>query len=213
RVDDPRIEVIEAPAPLSAGAARNLGREHAGDAGALLFLDADCALEPGGARLLHAELIERHLACVSARVLRDGCGIVARVRHALEFKEAEGRASPRPPHLPPSTTMLCRAVAFDRVGGFPDMWPGEDLVFMHRLRAGGMRAELSRLVQTRHRHPPGVGAMLAHQYRLGATAARARAMTGMHGAVFVRRRWLVPLLAPARLVRILAWYARTDPAQ
>lgn len=208
---DPRIEVIRASSPLSAGAARNLGRT-ATNAALLLFVDADCWLESGGARALHRELESRSLDAVSACVRRDGGGAVARVRHALEFKEAEGRRAAPAHWLPPSTTMLCRASAFDAAGGFPDMFPGEDLVLSHRLRTLGHHVERSDGVSTWHQHPPGLVTMLRHQYRLGSTAAAARATSSMHGSLFVRFPLLAPLLLPARLMRVVRWYAAHDPA-
>jgi len=206
---DPRIEVVAGPAALSAGAARNVGRDHAGDADFLLFIDADCSLDAGGVAALQRELCGRGLASISARVVCDGNGVVARARHLLEFKEAEGRHAAPPAWLPPSTTMLCRAEVFDRAGGFPDMWPGEDLVLMHRLQRLGCRVGLSARVRTHHRHPAGFAEMLAHQHRLGLTSAAARRMTSVSGAVFVRYRWLAPLLLPARLLRIAAWQLRS----
>lgn len=206
-----RVEVVAAPQPLSAGAARNLGRRHAGvDADLLLFVDADCVLEDGGARALASELDHRAAAAVCARVRRRGRGAVSWLRHALEFKEAEGRLAAPAAWLPPSTTLLCRAAAFDRVDGFPDLWPGEDLVFAHRLRSLGAAVVLSERVETRHLHPDGFVEMLAHQRRLGRTAAVARSLTGMQGSLLLRHRWLIPALLPARLLRALAWFARTS---
>lgn len=206
-----RVEVVAAPVPLSAGAARNLGRCRAGqDADLLLFVDADCVLERGGAAALASELERRAVAAVSARVRSRGGGVVAWLRHALEFKEAEGRLPAPAAWLPPSTTMLCRAAAFDRAGGFPDLWPGEDLVLAHRLRSLGEQIVLSDAVETHHLHPDGFIEMLAHQRRLGRTAAVARSLTGMPGVAFVRRPWLVPLLLPARLARALSWFARSS---
>ncbi|MBI5504794.1 MAG: glycosyltransferase family 2 protein [Deltaproteobacteria bacterium] len=207
----PRVELVAAPSALSAGAARNLGRLRAGQgADRLLFVDADCVLERGGAAALARELERRRVAAVSARVRRRGGGVVAWLRHALEFKEAEGRLPAPAAWLPPSTSMMCRAAAFDRAGGFPDLWPGEDLVFAHRLRSLGEKIVLSDAVETHHLHPGGFIGMLAHQRRLGHTAAVARSLTGMEGVTFVRHRWLVPLLAPARLVRALSWFARSS---
>ncbi len=206
----PEVEVVTAPSPISAGAARNLGRRAADSAELLLFVDADCVLERGGAAALAAELERRSAAAVAARVRRRGGGVVAWLRHALEFKEAEGRLAAPAAWLPPSTTMLCRAAAFDRAGGFPDLWPGEDLVFAHRLRSLGERIVLSDAVETHHVHPDGFGEMLAHQRRLGRTAAVARSLTGMQGVAFVHRPWLVPLLAPARVARAVLWFARSS---
>ena len=203
---DCRVELALAAKPLSAGAARNLGRRLAGDAELLLFVDADCRLESGGAARLADEKVRRSAAAVSARVLGEG-GIVARVRHLLEFKEAASARPAPPAWLPTTTTMLVSASAFDRVGGFADLWPGEDLVFAQALRDAGETVLRSDVVVTRHRHPRGVFEMLRHQRRLGFTAARARLLSPMPGSSFAARPWLAPTLLPARLVRLLRWQA------
>jgi GT2 family glycosyltransferase len=227
---DPRVGVVLGEAPMTAGAARNLGRQAAGaltsrgipqqkgdaagplaSSGAaadttalLLFIDADCMLAPGGATRLASELDERGASAISARVVGEG-GAVARVRHILEFKEAASRREPPAEWLPPSTTLLCRAEAFDRAGGFPDLWPGEDLVFCKRLRDLGDVVVRSTRVESLHRHPPGVAEMLRHQHRLGRTAALARRMASMHGERFTRSRALALLLLPGRSLRIARW--------
>jgi len=222
---DPRVHLLAADRPLSAGAARNAGRAFAGRTPSiapgsaepgegrrhsgllLLFIDADCRLEKGGAARLGAELAGSGAAAVSARVLGEG-GLVARSRHILEFKEAASARMPPPSWLPPSTTMMCRAEAFDRAGGFPDLWPGEDLVFSQVLRDLGEPVLRSEGVVTTHRHPGGIAEMLRHQYRLGRTAALARRARPMPGAFFANRPWLAMLLLPGRVVRITAWQAR-----
>jgi hypothetical protein len=210
---DARVELVLAETPLTAGAARNLGRRRAQAlAGALpshsepplLFIDADCALERGGAAALARDLAGHATAAVGARILGEG-GVVARVRHMLEFKEAASlREAPRE-WLPPSTTMLCRAQAFDRAGGFPDLWPGEDLVFAKRLREQGEGVVRSAGVRSRHLHPAGIGEMLRHQHRLGRTASIARRMAPMHGDAFAKSRALAVLLLPGRALRLARW--------
>ncbi len=205
---DPCVEVVLLAEPASAGRARNEGVARAGGgAGLVLFLDADCRLEAGGARRLAVELDRRGAAALSARVLGSR-GAVARCRHLLEFKEAASHRAPPPGWLPPSTAMLCRREAFERAGGFPDLWPGEDLVFSQALRDLGERVERSTHVTVLHQHPDGVPGMLRHQLRLGRTAAIARRLRAMPGSAIARRAWLVPLLLPARLLRLAAWQAR-----
>ena len=231
---DGRVELLAFPAPLSAGAARNAGRAaiatgaagsrpmETGAAGSrpmetgaaaplLLFIDADCSLEAGGAARLAGELARRGAAAVCARVLTGG-GAVARTRHILEFKEAASRRAAPRNWLPPSTAMMCRADAFDGAGGFPDLWPGEDLVFSQALRDLGELVQRSDEVAVVHRHPRGVGEMLRHQRRLGLTAAIARRSRRMPGSAFARNRWRAALLLPARGVRIAAWQAREGGA-
>lgn len=212
---DPRVELVTAPRRLTAGAARNAGREAlrrsrhddlAPPPDCLLFVDADCRLEAGGAWRLEAEMARRGAAAVSARVL-GGRRIVDRVRHILEFKEAASRRPPPPHWLPPSTTMLCRADAFDEAGGFPDLWPGEDLVFSHSVRDAGGLAVRSDEVSCFHDHPAGLRTMGRHQFRLGFTAAVARRCVRMPGSGLARRPWRAALLLPGRSLRILAWQA------
>ncbi|MFN2427889.1 MAG: glycosyltransferase [Candidatus Binatia bacterium] len=227
---DRRVHLVKSPEPLSAGAARNAGRRFLAAAnfpvnpgqvrisaeirtcpgltgGLLLFVDADCRLETGGAARLAAELLGSGAAAVSARVAGHG-GAVARTRHILEFKEAASRRRPPSAWLPPTTTMMCRTAAFDRVGGFRDMWPGEDLIFSQSLRDLGEEVRRSDGVVTEHLHPRGTGEMLRHQYRLGYTAALARRATLMPGSRIARLPLLAPLLLPARIARIAAWQAR-----
>jgi glycosyltransferase involved in cell wall biosynthesis len=201
---DERVELVAGESPMTAGAARNLGRTRAGNTRLLLFVDADCALEAGGAARLAAELERRGAAAIGARILGEG-GWAARARHILEFKEAASLREPPAEWLPPSTTLLCRADAVDRAGGFPDLWPGEDLVFTKRLRDLGQAVVRSRMVSSRHRHPSGWIEMLRHQHRLGRTAAIARRMASMHGERFARSRALALLLLPGRTFRIARW--------
>lgn len=204
---DPRVQLVAAPAPMTAGAARNAGCRAADAATELfLFLDSDCRLEAGGARRLAGELERRGAAAISARVLGDPA-LVARARHILEFKEAASRRPPPPAWLPPSTAMLCRRDAFERAGGFPDLWPGEDLVFSQALRDQGGLVLRSDDVVVLHRHPRGVLEMMRHQKRLGSTAAVARLARAMPGSDFTRSPWLAMLLMPARTIRIAAWQA------
>lgn len=214
---DPGVELVIGARPQTAGAARNLGRLVAGQLPAaaapadeacelLLFIDADCRLELLGAQRLAAELQQRGLCAATARIVGSR-GLVARVRHILEFKEA---ASVRPAParwLPPSTVMLCRADAFDRSGGFVDLWPGEDLVFAQTLRDVGGRLRRSDEVVAVHQHPAGTFEMLRHQFRLGRSSAVARRLRSMPGSAWTRSPWLALLLLPGRALRIAIWQA------
>ena len=204
----PRVEVVVSCRRLSAGLARNLGAQivfgRNPEEDLVLFVDADCAPAPGAVARMMERLAEGGDA-VSARLLRDGGGVVAWLRHALEFKEAEaGHAL----WFVPSATLLCRRRAFEKAGGFPDMWPGEDLVFCHRLHRAGSRVAIAANARSLHLHPRSWLALFRHQFRLGATSASARLQTGMPGSWFARRPLLSPLLFAGRAVRGLCWYAR-----
>jgi len=137
---DARVELVLAPHDRTAGRARcdgyaaaRLSMSAACEETNVLFVDADCRLENGGARRLATAMNASGAAAVTPRIAREG-GLVARARHILEFKEAASRRPAPAAWLPPSTVMLCRGAAFERAGGFPDLWPGEDLVFTQKLR-------------------------------------------------------------------------------
>ena len=223
------VELVELDRRASAGRARCLGRASAGcsatpsgsrggaapDAGGLLlFLDADCALAPGAAAAMIEALEGGGLDAVGASIQGEGGGAVGWLRHLLEFKDFEPGVPVRTPAFVPSAALLVRARAFDLAGGFPDMWPGEDLVFCSRLLAGGGRLGRTDRAVATHLHPGGLAAYVAHQYRLGTTSARARTMTAaMRGRAFAEHRWLTPLLFFGRAGRAAAWLVRFRPRE
>ncbi len=206
------VEVIASPVRLSAGRARNVGRRNAVGDDLLLFVDADCRLDSGAVGRLIEELDTAEVDAVAARLISEQTSAVAWLRHLLEFKDYEPGASRPLVWMAPSAVLLCRAEAFDRAGGCPDMWPGEDLVFCHRLARRGGRVGLSASVVARHCHPPGWKTLLLHQVRLGETSAEARRMTGMKGESFSRSLLWAPCLGGARLLRSLVWVLRRRPA-
>lgn len=205
------VDVIAADRRLSAGEARNLGRSQVGDVAWLLFVDADVTLPRGAVAAMREFAEAQGFDAVGPRILSRRSSAVAWLRHLLEFKDADrGRACAG---LLPSAALLCRAKAFDAVGGFADMWPGEDLVLCHQLEREGLQLGRLQSVTAWHRHPPGISAMLVHQYRLGATARAARLLTGMRGASFARHRVLVPLLTMGRGARAVVWLLRYRPRE
>ena len=207
--DDPRVVVVRTDARLDAGAARNLGRTLAPDGCHLLFLDADCRIARGALARLVDRLDDPSVSAVGGAVTCVGTTWTSWLRHELEFKDYDGRrpAGGRVGFVP-SALLLCRAEAFDRVGGFPDLWPGEDLVLCARLRAASGAVVFEPSAVAKHRHPSGVAELLRHQRRLGATAARARAAGAGPGRILWRRPALALLLWPARTLRLLASVAR-----
>jgi glycosyltransferase involved in cell wall biosynthesis len=196
-----RVRALVQSERRSAGAARNRGALAFPDSEYLLFCDADCRPEPGVVGRLLDVLEAEGLAATAASVVDDRPGVVSTLRHLLEFKEAEGPAHVRSWFVP-SATLVLRRSAWESVGGFPDLWPGEDLVLCARLAHRGLGYRRVVEAVTRHRHPPGLLRALAHQWALGRASARARAMEPMPGSGWSTRPWLAPALAPARLLRL-----------
>jgi GT2 family glycosyltransferase len=206
-----RVEVVVLEQRATAGRARNVGRARAGDAELLLFVDADCALAAGSVQILLERMRAGELSAAGASIAGQGGGAVGWLRHLLEFKEAEPGVPSRAPRFLPSAALLVRAHAFDRVGGFPDMWPGEDLVLCRRLARQGARMAKVDGALAVHLHPGSVTAFLRHQLALGSTAAAARTMEPMEGSFLVGRPWLGPALLLARFARAVCWLARHRP--
>lgn len=207
------VDVVALPARATAGRARNAGRARAGDCELLLFVDADCVLEPNGVERLIGELVSRDLDAAGAAIVQDGDGPIGWLRHLLEFKESVPGVPASAPICLPSTVLLVRSRLFDACGGFPDMWPGEDLVLSQRMRAAGAQLAKIDSALARHTHPEGVRTYLAHEYRLGVTAARARVLAEMKGSGLVGRVWLAPLLMFGRLLRAVVWLVRFRPRE
>lgn len=207
------VEVVALPGRASAGRARNAGRQKAGACDLLLFVDADCTVGRGAVERLIGHLLARDLGAVGAAIAQDGDGSIAWVRHLLEFKEARPGVPGVSPRFLPSTVLLTRAGLFDACGGFPDMWPGEDLVLTRRMIEAGAHIEKVDAAVALHTHPEGLWNYLTHERRLGESAARARLMAGGEGLAFVGRVWLAPLLLCARAARALLWLARFQPAE
>jgi cellulose synthase/poly-beta-1,6-N-acetylglucosamine synthase-like glycosyltransferase len=201
-------DTIRTPRRLSAGAARNVGRRAAPEAELVLFVDADCALAAGSMRALRSAVVEHGLDVAGASIVPEPSTGVAWIRHLLEFKDAEPGCAPPWPSMVPSATILCRVQAFDAIGGFPDMWPGEDLVFCARLARSGFRVRRLDDALTVHHHPPGVRTMLRHQFRLGKTSALARRIEALDDGRFATSAVAVPLLFVGRAARALRWLGR-----
>jgi GT2 family glycosyltransferase len=151
------------------------------------------------------------LDAAGASVVPAPSTALAWVRHLLEFKDAEPGCESPWPSMMPSATMLCRAAAFDAIEGFPDMWPGEDLVLCARLLRGGFRVRRLDAAVTVHHHPPGIAAMLRHQLELGRTSARARRIEKMDGRHYASSVAAAPLLFAGRALRAVRWLVRYHP--
>ena len=204
----PDVTVVERAERLSAGAARNLGRAQLGDIQALVFVDADVELGSGVIDRLVARANDSRWQATAARVCNASKGPIPWVRHLLEFKDACLGPMRRCEPFVPSTTLLVRADAFDSVGGFPDLWPGEDLVLSWNLLRAGKRIGYADEAQVLHHHPRGMGEMIAHQYRLGVTASVARSLIAAP-TVSTKRRSIGQRFGRHPLLLVLARFARS----
>lgn len=199
----PVVRIHHSADRLSAGAARNLGVSLSPPSDFLFFLDSDCTVKSKSLFILSQAMNHFSPVAVSAEIVAAG-PFPAWLRHLLEFKDFSPGASSRPGMIP-STAMLCRRPAFVATGGFPDMWPGEDLVLSARWHLDGHALNVVEGAIASHEHPPGLGRALRHQYGLGQTAAMARRMVEMPGSALLDSLWCIPLLFAGRALRGARW--------
>lgn len=162
------VPVVEHPERLLPGAARNLGIA-ATRAPLVAFLAADCWAEPGWA----AARLQAHRAGAAA----VASAVTNPYRRSLAaWASYVALFSRRMPGAPAGEALLygvsyARGL-FDRFGLFrEDLRGGEDTELHQRLM-GQVAIAWVPAVRTAHRHPRGLAALFADQYRRGARSAR-----------------------------------------
>ncbi len=198
------IRVFHSDQRLLAGAARNLGAQHARGRW-IAFLDAD--VKP--TRTWLERLIEAAGNC-------DGCFLVG----AIGYEVSGGywglclwttEFSAIHPGLPDgekvdgaSANMMVPAEAFRRCGGFPTKFqPGEDTFLKARLREAGLTQLFCAGAEVRHYNPSGFRHYLGHQYKLGLWSAVCRRVLPLRGHLAAKYWPLAPALWVGRLYLIV----------
>ncbi len=170
------IPVVERAERLMPGAARNLG-VGATHAPFVAFLAADCLAEPGwvaGRLAAHA----RGAQAVGSVLINAYPGNRSAAAAALLLHHRRMAHAP-PQHRLPNFGLSFERALLDRVGPFrEDMRTGEDDEICGRIMAVGGRILLDPSVQTAHRNPRHMSALLRDQYRRGVRSARARSALG-----------------------------------
>lgn len=191
--------------------ARNIG---AGKAGGeiLAFLDSDCTALPGWLLSIAkaADLGER--AQGGTIETRPPKTLGASAEEFLETLEFHPRGKPRALPFASAANSAYDAELFRSVGGFPDVKLGEDLLLGEAVRRVGVPITLNPEMGVLHDNAVPLGRFLEKQREHGVYSARVRRGTRMSGSIFVRKPLLLPLLAPARMIRIAANAARISPS-
>jgi glycosyltransferase involved in cell wall biosynthesis len=142
---DGTLKVVDAPG-IHVGGVRNRGRDVV-ESDILVFLDADCVIEPG-----YFDAVADTLARTDVHV--TGCTVdipdrphwIEQVWDDLHTKQNDGWVN----YLN-SGNFVCRAEVFDEIGGFDEaLASGEDAEICQRIRASGYRLFEARALRAVH---------------------------------------------------------------
>jgi glycosyltransferase involved in cell wall biosynthesis len=173
----PELAVVDSPARLLPGAARNAGVENTrGDV--VAFLAADCMAEPGWV----AARLAAHRAgrMIVASAVTNG-GRDRPWSWASYFDLFSGRLSGRPggvvrPPDPAAHGLSYARSVLEQLGGFDEQLPaGEDTAAAVRADGLGFEVWFEPSIRTAHVGPSGTKELVCEQYRRGALRARVAA--------------------------------------
>lgn len=169
----------------------------------LLFLDSDCTACPGWIEALVAAFDDPAVGAAGSAegVPEDASALERAVHFALtsplttgRVRGGEGRRAAR--YRPRSFGMAVRRDLFERAGGFPDMFYGEDLDLSLRVAAQGFRAVFAARARVCHRRRAALEGIAAQAFRMGRARARLARRDRRHAEA-------VYLLPPVVLVSLL----------
>jgi GT2 family glycosyltransferase len=211
---DALVQFIRTERPVSAAVARNLGAAAArGDH--LLFVDADCLLEPGAVAHLLAAIGAGYGAVLGGIVPERGrywvlCG------NLMAFPEFLSVDPPGERGVLPSFCLMLPRAAWAAAGPFTERYAGasaEDLDLSFRLRQSGFRLGCAPAAHVRHRparnHP---GAVWRQHVGFGRAFYdiyyRYREFMPVSEAIWVSEHLPAPLAAAAHLLIACAFVLR-----
>jgi len=199
----PTVQVIQLPARVFAGTARNKGVEHS--SGELLaFVDSDCTVPPHWLDRIAIRHREGYQALGGAIV--DGSPtLCSRAEYPLETIEFAPGNAMREVGFVSSANCACSRQLFTALGGFPEIRAGEDMVFCHRLTEAGTKLLFDPEIRVSHHNPVRFRAFVRKQLMHGTHSYRVRREADLHGS-FLNNRLALPFILPffplIRMVRV-----------
>lgn len=194
-----------------AGRARNMGADKA-TGEILAFLDADCVALPGWLLSLATQASLGSRAQGGSIETHPPKTLGACAEEFLETLEFHPRGKARPLSFASAANSAYDAEHFRAAGGFSEVKLGEDLLLGEALRKRGVPIAFNPEMRVLHINSVPMRRFLAKQREHGIYSALVRRGTSVAGSVFVRRPWLLPLVAPARIARLVVRSARISPS-
>lgn len=201
----PEVELVQLEQQTHAGICRNIGARRASGK-IVAFTDADCVTSPNWiSSIVEAQNAEGRRARVVAGAIDNGTPNSA-VGTAEWFIQFSNAFPGLPPHTVPfaatANLSMPRDLFLDSEG-FDDSKTGQDMVFGEMLRRRGRRIEFDARTEVAHRNRSELREFLSRQYILGRGSALIRRRIPLKGHCMVRLPFLVPLLIPYRMYRIV----------
>ncbi len=210
----PTIRVIAPPDRTFPAEAQNIGVTAAQGA-FVAITNHDCLVPPGWLRGLLARHDAGDYAAVGGAVLNGTPrSLVGTAAYWSEFNEfTPGRPAGVVPGVP-QCNVCFRRTALVGAAPFPAVRFGaEELTFNYELTRAGGAIFFDPGVPVTHLNRTSLAAFLRHQRALGAGSAMARRLVPLPGAIATRHPFLIPLLVPLRIGRLLARVARRHPRE
>ena len=207
----PSVRVIELEKRTFPGTARNFGIK-AAQSDILLFTDTDCVVDRNWIQQMVAG--QRQGKRALAGLVRNGTNknIIGIADYLLEFYEFLSLK----PQIRPAPIATCNVSyhrdLFEKYGFFEDHVKGSDSIFSRKIDSEGELIYCQPKIQIWHHNRTNIKKVIKNQFELGYGAALSRRKYTLQGQVFVKFRFLIPLMPILRSAKIACKILRNSPA-
>ncbi len=195
----PNVKLIESQKRVFAGQARNLAIQQSSGK-VYAFIDSDC--------VAHPQWLERGVKSLEKKTIVGGAirngttsSVIGTADYLLTFNEFLPSWPAREIKHMASCNLFCKKELFDSIGGFPNMWPGEDTIFTMEARKRTKLYYNPELIVTHHNRISLIN-FIKHHTRYGKLSSIVRKEIELPGSFLAKRPWLSPLAPFARCLSI-----------
>ena len=200
----PQVNLIHLEQQTFAAEARNIGIEKASGT-IVAFIDADCVADANWLNAIVDSHHHDHQVVGGAIALAAPATVAGVALFGIEFSEYGIGSPDREIRWLPSCNLSVQCDLLQKHGGFPtDMQASEDMLFTRQLMDNlGARLWFDRGMRIRHSNCNTLAQMRHKLATLGYWSGRSRATGLIPGGFLLRYPFLIPLLAPYRLINIM----------